>query len=406
MGHAQMNDCLLGATQFTRWHCPLSKAFLAALLASSIQATASEVGTENIQSRQVPEPLADVSSAPSIQAARWTASLETIALNRSNSSVSQPLTNTVPAEVNYLQTRIPSLSTEAFNSNQFDQGFEVGPRITLNYRDESGHGLELSYFNVRNLNDSRTTGPNGLWLTMYGPGVFWQTQDFPNQGFTWTSTSNLTSAEANAKKEIGKDLRLLAGFRWFRLDDSLTGAVSPSDDYLPNWKTTPACTLNPTFQNLLDCPPGLIATSSPSSFSTFWMSSTTNKLFGLQIGAEGDVLNIGKLSLGGSLKAGIYNNRATQSSAVSMAKKFYYASANSNRAAYAAEGTVQVKYQVSASLAIKLGYKLLWLDRVALAPGQISETYAASGTSLTATGVNTRANVLFQGGTLGLEYSF
>jgi hypothetical protein len=136
------------------------------------------------------------------------------------------------------------------------------------------------------------------------------------------------------------------------------------------------------------------------------MSSTTNKLFGIQIGAEGDVLTIGKLSLGGSLKAGIYNNSATQSSAVSMAKKFYDASANSNRAAYAAEGTVQVKYQVSAGLAIKLGYKLLWLDRVALAPAQIPETYAASGTNITATGINTGSHVLFQGGTLGLEYSF
>jgi hypothetical protein len=190
--------------------------FLVVLLTSSLQAIASEVGAENIQSRQAPELLANVSSAQSMQAPRWSASLEAIALNRSNNSVSQALTNTVPAEMNYLQTRSQSLSTEAFNSNQFDQGFQVGPRITLNYRDESGNGLELSYFNVRNLNDSRTTGPNGLWLTMYGPGIFWQTQDFPNQGFTWSSASNLTSAEANAKKEIGKDFRLLAGFRWFR----------------------------------------------------------------------------------------------------------------------------------------------------------------------------------------------
>lgn len=396
-------------TRFTGGRCLLPRTLLAALLASALQATAADVGVEDIHSRRASGLADDVSSAQSMQVPRWTASLEAIALNRTNGGVSQPLTNTVPAEITYAQTRLPSLSSEAFNSNQFAQGFEVGPKITLNYRDEAGHGLELSHFSVRNLHDSRTTGPNGLWLTMYGPGVFWQTQDFPNQGFIWSSASNLNSAEVNAKKEIGKDLRLLAGFRWFRLDDSLSGAVSPSDEYLPAWKTSAVCNPNPTFQNLLACAPGQIATATPSNFSTFWMSSTANKLLGVQIGAEGALLSIGKLSLGGSLKAGVYSNRATQNSAVSMAKKFYYVSANSNRAAYAAEGTVEVKYQVSTDLAIRLGYSLLWLDRVALAPGQISKTlatFAAGSPNLMATGVNTGADVLFHGGTLGLEYSF
>jgi hypothetical protein len=58
-------------------------------------------------------------------------------------------------------------------------------------------------------------------------------------------------------------------------------------------------------------------------------------------------------------------------------------------------------------LSIKVGYELLWLDKVALAPGQISQTYTGQNlTGVTATGVNTGSNVLFQGGTVGLEYSF
>jgi hypothetical protein len=145
----------------------------------------------------------------------------------------------------------------------------------------------------------------------------------------------------------------------------------------------------------------------PSNFSTFWVTSTTNNLFGLQLGAEGDVLSIGQLSLGGMLKAGVYNNRATQSDWVSMAKQFYYGSATRNRASYVGEGAVQLKYHLTRDFAIKLGYELLWLNQIALAPGQISQTYSASApTSLSATGVNTSSNVLFQGGTLGVEYVF
>ena len=55
----------------------------------------------------------------------------------------------------------------------------------------------------------------------------------------------------------------------------------------------------------------------------------------------------------------------------------------------------------------QLGYNLLWLGNVALAPGQIPQTRAGQNpTSITATGVNASSNVLFQGVTLGLQYAF
>ena len=85
----------------------------------------------------------------------------------------------------------------------------------------------------------------------------------------------------------------------------------------------------------------------------------------------------------------------------------YSASATSNQIAYSGEGVIQMKYLLASDLSIKMGYQLLWLDRIALAPGQIPHVYSGtSPTSVTARGVNTSSNILFQGGTVGLEYSF
>ena len=94
-----------------------------------------------------------------------------------------------------------------------------------------------------------------------------------------------------------------------------------------------------------------------------------------------------------------------------MAKQLYTVQATTNAAAFVGEADLQAKYQLAKGLALKVGYEALWLDGVALAPGQIRETYTTSpslaspSTPVTARalGVNCGSNVLFQGATVGLE---
>ena len=342
-------------------------------------------------------------------ASHWALSIEAINLKRSNNSVNQPLVSTLPGTYTFGQTASTPAS-EVFNSNQLQQGGAVGPKLTLDYLGDSGYGFELSYFNVQNLNASNTIGPSnpGNWYIMKAPG-FWQTQDFAYQGMTWASTTSLYSAEASAKFKASDSFNFLAGLRWLQLKDSLVGSLSPVDQNVPLWKTG-GCppgvsgigdiTLSQTTQA---CASGAVI----GGYPPFWSTSTRNNLLGLQIGAQGTILEIGRLSFGGSLKAGIFNNQATQSNDVSITKIMYSASATSNQIAYSGEGAIQMKYLLASDLSIKMGYQLLWLDRVALAPGQIPYVYSgASPTSVTARGVNTSSNILFQGGTVGLEYSF
>ncbi|MEI8186326.1 MAG: hypothetical protein WCG19_06500 [Chlorobiaceae bacterium] len=363
-------------------------------------------------SAELTSPVAQGVDSPS----HWTLSVEAIALKRSNSSVNQPLISTLPGTFTFGDTA-NAPTTEVFNSNQFQQDAAAGPKFTVDYRGDSGYGFELSYFNVQNLNATNTVGPAnpGNWYIMKAPG-FWQTQDFAYQGMTWGSTTSLYSAEANAKLKVSDSFTFFVGFRWLQLKDSLVGSVTPADQNNPVWKTggcAPAgstqeqialtvlgTTLSQTTQA---CASGIAIDGYPP----FWSTSTRNNLFGVQLGAQGKIFEMGRLSFVGSLKAGVFNNCATQSDLVSITKIMYSSSATTNKAAYAGEGILQLKYLITDGLAIKMGYQLLCLDQVALAPGQIPYVYSGSNpTSITARGVNVESNILFRGGTVGLEYSF
>ena len=88
-----------------------------------------------------------------------------------------------------------------------------------------------------------------------------------------------------------------------------------------------------------------------------------------------------------------------------MQKQLFPAHAATNAAAFAGEAGVRAKYQLTDSLALKVGYQALWLDGVALAPGQIQKTDTTTS-SVSALGVDHGSNALFQGVTLGVECSF
>ena len=302
-------------------------------------------------------------------------------------------------------------STPLLNNNQLRYGYGVGPKLTVNYQADSRYSFEASYFSVLNMNASQTVGPNGNWLTMYAPG-FWQTQDYPYQGMNWSSTTGLNSAEASIKEKLSPDFSWIAGLRWIRLKDSLTGSVTPAEQYFPAWKEggqsrpiicPPGIRGDPTFQQIVDC--GNVESSQYQYFSNFWSTNTMNNLLGMQIGGQGVLLRMGDFSIEGSLKAGLYDNLASQNTAVSLEKTMYYAGASANQIAYSGDAILQLKYQLARDVKIKLGYQLLWINQVALAAGQVSKSHSTS-TSLTVNGVNTSSSILFQGGTVGFEYVF
>jgi hypothetical protein len=206
---------------------------------------------------------------------------------------------------------------------------------------------------------------------MRAPGGFLQTQDHPYQAMAWDDATKLYNAELNVRWNPCRRVTVLAGFRWIELKENLQGALVPTEGFPP-----------------------------------FWNTSTNNNLYGFQIGAGGKILERGRFSIEGVVKAGIYDNNAEQSTGVSIFKIVRPSYASANNAAFVGETGLQCKYQVNKRLVLKAGYEVLWLAGVALAPGQIQETYTTKPDTVQALGVNSDSGVFFHGATAGLEYSF
>jgi hypothetical protein len=231
---------------------------------------------------------------------------------------------------------------------------------------------------------------------MKAPGTFWQTQDYGYQSMDWQNDTRLHSFEANARLEMSPRVTVLAGFRWLQLRDQLEGTLSPADLGQPLWK------INVYPATLPDAiPSGSTAVVNPP----FWTTTTTNNLYGLQVGARARIWELDRLSIEGTVKAGLYDNQAQKTTLVSMQKQLYPATASTSAAAFVADASVIGKYQLVDGVALKLGYNALWFSGIALAPGQI-QNMTTTRTSVGALGVNRSSSTLFQGLTVGLEYAF
>jgi hypothetical protein len=150
-----------------RRHWLVAAGFLAALPATSLPALEASAG-ERQDANAAP---ADRAKLPPSSAQRpvdkkesgahWTFSAETIGLARFG-GVSRTLIARVPGNVPFYDP--PNVDTSnapgvaAFNSNQFRQGFSIGPKLSLIYRDDSGAGVELSYFNIFNQSATKAVG--------------------------------------------------------------------------------------------------------------------------------------------------------------------------------------------------------------------------------------------------------
>ena len=369
--------------------------FLSPSLASLFPpVTASAADLENVTAKPAVDHL--------VGAPQWTVSVEAIALERIG-GVNRTLVERVPGTEPFYST-FTDTGPEAFNSSQFQQGFSAGPKIDLIYRGASSYGVELSYFNIFNQSATHATGPDtpADWLVMKAPGLFWQTQYFPYQAMVWNDITNLYSAEANGRLALSSRVTVLAGFRWLQLNDTLQGTLSPTDRSAPTWKNSCGlnnCTLIDVAQALPGGPAG--------TYPPFWNTNTANNLYGFQIGVDGKIVELGRFSVHGQIKIGLFDNKAEQSTAVSLEKVVYPSIATANHAAFVSEAGLQLKYQLMDGLALKAGYEALWLDGVALAPGHIQETLTTQSIMpVHALGVNSGSNLLFQGFTAGLEYSF
>jgi hypothetical protein len=316
----------------------------------------------------------DVGGCPSHGCPRWTASADFIILDRIGTA-NQMLVERVPHPGPFTAPGV-----EALDSSDLQQGFAGGPRLDLIRHGDCGYDLELSYFQIDGWSSDRSIGPDNPpdWLVMKSPGFIQTNQKLATQAMEWEYATKLYNGELNVRWNPSSRVTMLAGFRWMNLSENLVGTLNPTT--FP-WE---------------------------QSYWDFWNTTTANNLYGFQIGAEGKIFERGRFSINGLVKAGIFDNNAEQTTAISvMFKQVRTASASTNHAAFVGETGLQCKYQFTQRFLLRAGYEVLCLQGVALAPGQVQETSTdMSAITVQALGVNCNSGVMYHGATVGVEYSF
>jgi hypothetical protein len=255
----------------------------------------------------------DVGGCQSYCCPRWTASADFIILDRIGGA-NQTLVERVPLHDDPFRTP----GAEALNGNDFQQGFCGGPRVGLIRHGDCGYDLELSYFQIDGWSSARSVGPDDPidWLVMRAPGGFTQTNqppDLATQAMVWEYATKLYNAELNVRWNPSSRVTMLVGFRWMNLGENLVGTLNPTTF---TWE---------------------------QSYWNFWNGTTTNNLYGFQIGADGKIWERGRFSINALVKAGIFDDDAEQTTAVSViAKQVRSASASTNHAAFVGETAERV----------------------------------------------------------------
>ncbi len=96
------------------------------------------------------------------------------------------------------------------------------------------------------------------------------------------------------------------------------------------------------------------ASSAPRTRTVpFWDTQTKNNLYGFQIGADGKLLERGRFSIGGVLKAGIFDNHAEETTTVRIDRIQFGESDSTDHVAFVGEIGVQCKYQVTQRLSLQ-----------------------------------------------------
>ncbi len=303
---------------------------------------------------------------------RWTASADFIALDRIG-SVHYTLISIVPSMLS------PNPATEVLNASDLRPGFAGGPRFGLIHHGDDGQDLEVSYSQIDGWSDFQGVAyPQTGTLLMTAPGDFMQFPNDSGQGMYWNYTSQLCTTEVNARWNRWERVTVLAGFRWFNLAEDLQGILVPPE---------------------------------PLSTGAFFDSRTKNNLYGVQIGADVKLLQRDRFSIDGVLKTGIFNNHAEETTTVRMQRIQYSESDVTDHLAFAGQIGVQCNCQLTRRLSIRAGYEATWLEGVALAPGQIAETYCHYSAIpqeiyVTPLGVNCDSGVFYHGANVGLELAF
>jgi hypothetical protein len=289
---------------------------------------------------------------------------DVLAFQRDNGATQRPLVNDVNTGDALLSTGDLAASTA------------IGSRFFLGERSGDGWGREAGYFGVYGMTAvDQVAGDANLVIA--GP-ISQQVLPF-SDGDTVRSTwvSSVNSVEFNAfRSRVDGDnfFDLLAGFRYLSLEEQAGMAFT-------------CCSAGPT-----------------GPLTSNYNVQSSNNLFGGQVGARGR-RSWERWAVEGWAKAGVFGNAETQSQGALVdpgGVSTVVRTARSSQAsetAFVGDLNATLVYGLTSVWGVRLGYNLIWIEGVALAPDQWDfSTNDNAGTSLAGGG-----GMFLSGANLGLE---
>ena len=253
---------------------------------------------------------------------------------------------------------LPNFTGAAIGGHDLTYNVTSGPRVTFGVPLGAMSAAEFTYFGLYDLHSS---------LNFAGPARPVNAPPVLGSDFRLFDRTDVNNAEVNYRRWLGNNFSVLGGFRYVNLHDQLN-------------------------DSFLRTPPG-----GPVPVHT--RNETDNNLYGLQLGADwyAPVTKRFWFDFGG--KAGIFLNSATSSaSGFGPPLPPLHASAHADQTAFVGELALTAVYQVTPHFFLRGGYRVMWLEGVALAPDQL----AATGFNNLPT-INTGAGLLLHGALAGFE---
>ena len=298
------------------------------------------------------EPLAAATCGGDCYCPRWTASADVVYLQRFGGAVQTLITG--------------STGTTLAQTSDLNFNWAGGPRIDIIRHGDTHWDVEFSYFLVDGSNASVTAGDPAGTSANVG-GVVFSTAGFGTE-LQYTYLARLYSGEVNFRHAVSKNLTFLFGFRAVELTEDFNGV--------------------------------LLASGAP--IGSFIHTQTDNHLYGFQMGADGTLWapKDSPLRIDGLVKAGVYDDHATQESDSQLNSET--ASAVADHLALLGEAAISASYQIGKHVAVHAGYQTIWLQSVALAPNQLMSTRLDLGTAK----VDMSGGLFYHGAFGGLEIDF
>ena len=299
-------------------------------------------------------------------------------LQRNNAAINRPLvvSGTGGASVPVIRADDPTST------------IGTGARLLYGNYGEDDIGWEVGYLGVYGMNAASTATSAGG--TLEAPQSTFATQSGLNSGFSArvADTASINSAELNlvfheydggSNRRSGRPwqrcegydgghLDWIGGFRWANLQDEAVLAIPPR--------------------------------MSPQS-STYTVDASSN-LFAAQVGTRGRMA-FERWAVEGWMKIGIAGTALSQSQTIydPIATTQFRPTASSDKAGMGmiADMNLSAIYRFDEVWGLRVGYNLLWLTGVALAPDQFDFTPSAIG----GTNLNGSGSMFLSGANLGLE---